>query len=141
MDTTSQAPSAPARNPRAVRGLALFHSGEVSEHGDLFVVRGTGRNYTVSIVEDEPRCDCPDFQARREVCKHGYAVVVHAAKGRCRRQRTAPRPDRRSSREVSGSPGADRAEGGRGSGPARRRGVPGGLDPARVMANVARMGS
>ena len=59
-------------------------------------------------------------------------------KGHCRRaaRTTTERPTRR-----HGTPREDRTDDGRGSGPARRRGGSGGLDPARVRANLSRMGS
>lgn len=152
MTTTSKHPPETGHkhppSTREQRGLALFHEGAVSEHGDLFTVRGAGRNYTVSLVNGEPRCDCPDFKARREVCKHGYSVVVHAAKknARCQCQRTVhptrtttERPARR-----HGMPRDDRAGDGRGSGPAQERSIAPRrsyvLDPARVRANVSQMG-
>ena len=141
MTTTSKHPPETGHkhppSTREQRGLALFHEGAVSEHGDLFTVRGAGRNYTVSLVNGEPRCDCPDFKARRETCKHGYSVVVHEAKKNagCRRQRTS-RPTERPARR-HGTPRDDRAGDGRGSGPAR----PGGIDPAVVRANLEKMGS
>ena len=61
----------------------------------------------------------------------GWARKYH--KGRCRRaaRTTTERPARH-----HGSPGDDRAGDGRGSGPAR----PGGINPAFIRANVARMG-
>ena len=129
-----------------MRGLALFREGAVFEHGDLFVVRGASRNYTVFVVDGEPRCDCPDFKARREVCKHGYSVVVYAAKKNagCRRQRTG-RPTQQPSRrhgERPGRPRDDRRDARRGTTPGRPGTItPGGLDPARVRANLKRMGS
>ncbi len=62
-------------------------------------------------------------------------------RGRCRRAaRPADRPSRRHGGRTE-RPRDDRAGDGRGSGPARRRGVSGGLDPARVRANVERMSS
>lgn len=98
----------------------------------LDALEGEPQKAAISICAWAERTDDRAFALTSWAKKH--------SKGRCRRQRTAPRTDRRSPREVSGSPGADRAGRGRGSGPARRRGVSGGLDPARVRANVERMG-
>jgi hypothetical protein len=74
MDTTSKAaPKTGHKHPpstREQRGIALFREGAVSEHGDLFVVRGGSRKYTVSL--DRETCTCPDFQARRSACKHQF---------------------------------------------------------------------
>ena len=143
MSTPSKAaPETGHKHPpstREQRGLALFREGAVSERGDLFVVRGENRNYTVSVVDGEPRCDCPDFGKRREVCKHGYSVVVYAAKKNagCRRQRTA-RPAGTPQRRHAGRterPREQQDERRRGTAPARS----GTVSPAFVRANVARM--
>ncbi len=143
MSTTSKAAPEPGyKHPlstREQRGLALFREGAVSEHGDLFVVRGGSRKYTVSL--DRETCTCPDFGKRRETCKHLFAVVVYAAKRRCRRAaRPAGRPSRRHGGRTE-RPRDDRPDAARPSDTSRRdeslRGV---LDPARVRANVERMG-
>ncbi len=145
MSTTSKAaPKTGHKHPastREQRGIELYRSGAVSEHGNLYVVRGAGRNYTVSLVDGEPRCDCPDFQARRSACKHGYSVVIHAAKRRCRRAaRPADRPSRRHG-ERTERPRDDRPDTARPSDTPRRDGsLRGVLDPARVRANLERMG-
>ncbi len=143
MSTTSKAaPKTGHKHPpttREQRGIELYREGAVSERGDLFVVRGGSRKYTVSL--DRETCTCPDFGKRRETCKHLFAVVVYAAKKRCRRAaRPADRPQRRHG-ERTERPRDDRAGDGRGSGPARRRDVAGGLDSAWIRANVERMSS
>ncbi len=142
MDTPSKAaPESGHKHPpstREQRGIELYRSGAVSERGDLYVVRGGSRKYTVSL--DRETCTCPDFQARRSACKHLFAVVVYAAKKRCRR---AARPADRSSRrhtERTERPGGNRPDTARPSDTPRRRGGSCSLDPARVRANVERMG-
>ncbi len=142
MDTPSKAaPKTGHKHPpptRAERGIVLFREGAVSEHGDLFVVRGGSRKYTVSL--DRETCTCPDFGKRRETCKHLFAVVVYAAKQGCRRAaRPADRPSRRHG-ERTERPGGNRPDTARPSDTPRRRGGSCSLDPAFVRANVERMG-
>ncbi len=143
MSTTSKAaPKTGHKHPpstREQRGIALFREGAVSEHGDLFVVRGGSRKYTVSL--DRETCTCPDFQARRSACKHQFAATLAEAKRRCRRAaRTADRPSRRHT-ERTERPREDRRDAARPSDTSRRdeslRGI---LDPTRVRANVEKMG-
>ena len=88
MDTTS---IAKAIRDRAERGMDLHRSGAVSVHGDLYVVKGTARCYTVAL--DHPTmgetCNCPDHRERcRDAgmsCKHVVAATLYAARERCRR--------------------------------------------------------
>jgi hypothetical protein len=57
-------PEIAAKHPdraRIKRGIEFYESGAVSEHGDLFIVRGT-RNYIVDL--EHGHCSCPDFQHR-----------------------------------------------------------------------------
>ncbi len=76
---------------RIERGMTLYRAEAVSRYGDAYVVQGNSakRAYTVFLRDGEPRCDCPDYQERcrdaGHACKHGYAVVVFEARGRCRR--------------------------------------------------------
>ena len=72
-----------------------------------------------------------------------FALVAWAKKqnkGRCRRQRTDRRDHRQSAaREQQDGTREQQGERRRGTAPARLRGGSGGLDPARIRANVARM--
>lgn len=76
---------------RVKRGMDLV--GNVTQHGDLFVVAGSGSNYTVSLNNiNGETCECKDWKRHGfgHTCKHIYAVTIFAARG-CRR---APKPRR-----------------------------------------------
>ena len=85
MDTTTvPAPLA----ARIGRGLALYRErGEeiVRFFPHAYVVPScTGKNsYVVRL--DRGTCECPDFETRREACKHLYAATIKAARVRCRK--------------------------------------------------------
>jgi len=61
-----------------MRGYAILAKGEQPKSLDekTYLVKSQSGNgsYHVAIVEDEWRCECPDFQFRRVVCKHIHAV-------------------------------------------------------------------
>ena len=85
------------------RDIALHRAGAVESYGDLFIVSGKARNYTVSLpANGDPHCDHPDYAKRRATCKHGYAILIHGARA-CRRAKTArPRTDRRHTDSLKG---------------------------------------
>lgn len=123
---------------RIRRGLALFreHGDEIAETSPgVYRVPGSDdAEYTVRL--DAAYCSCPDRALR---CKHLFAVTICAAKKNagCRRQCTG-RPTRQPSRrhgERREDTRDDRRDARRGTAPARS----GGIDPARIRANVARM--
>ncbi len=125
---------------RTGRGLALLRErgAEIREvaEGVYRVPSTTGRGYYRADLA-AGTCECPDHEHRGALCLHLVAATVVEARQGCRRRRrtTTERPGRR-----HGSPGGNTPEYGRGSGPARRRGVSGGFDPAFVRANLRRMG-
>ena len=65
-------------SPRQERGLQIAgHDGQIAPYGRDWKVRSQSRNtsYTVSLAPPgSPRCTCPDFELRREPCKHILAV-------------------------------------------------------------------
>ncbi len=63
-------------NPRAQRGLEIASkSGLIQEGGAWIVPSQTGTGiYRVDARPDSQRCTCPDFELRREKCKHIFAV-------------------------------------------------------------------
>ena len=94
----------------------------------LSVLEAEPQKQAISVCGWAERTDDPAHALRCWSKKH--------RKGRCRRAgTTAARPSRKHA-DISGSPGGDRRDDGRASGPDR----PGGIDPAFVRANVARMG-
>ena len=72
---------------RALRGLALWqsHGAEFRPMpaGGLSVPSCSqpGRGYRVSLA-GEGRCGCADWRRHRQPCKHVFAALVWAAKGR-----------------------------------------------------------
>ncbi len=72
---------------RVLRGIALWRGrgGEIRPMpaGGLSVPSCSqpGRSYRVSLA-GEGRCGCADWRRRREPCKHIFAALVWAAKGR-----------------------------------------------------------
>ena len=61
---------------REHRGLELAASSQITQKGDAWVVpsQRSGKSYTVRI-NPEPSCTCPDYESRRQPCKHVYAVL------------------------------------------------------------------
>lgn len=72
---------------RVHRGLALWRNQGADIRpmptGGLSVASCTepGRSYRVSLA-GEGRCDCPDWQHRKQPCKHVFAALVWEAKQR-----------------------------------------------------------
>jgi hypothetical protein len=72
---------------RVSRGLALWRDQGVEIRsmpaGGLSVPSCTelGRIYRVSLA-GEGRCNCPDWQHRKQPCKHIFAALIWAAKQR-----------------------------------------------------------
>jgi hypothetical protein len=80
----------PETTARILRGLALYRdrgSGiEPQGHGTYSVPGCDGGSYTVGldVFADQPveTCSCPDFQRRRDVCKHIVAATLYRARSR-----------------------------------------------------------
>jgi transposase len=62
--------------PREQRGLAIAGSQKLTRKGKIWMVPSqTGKGtYTVLPDEEEPYCNCPDFQETGLPCKHVFAV-------------------------------------------------------------------
>jgi len=64
--------------PRIMRGHAILAKGEqpkpLAENTYLVQSQSGNGNYHVVLIEGEWRCECPDFQFRKVVCKHIHAV-------------------------------------------------------------------
>ena len=67
MDTTTIAKTEKGIKGRCERGIALYAAGAVFRHGDLYVVRGTRRAYTVCLEHPTmgETCDCPDHREKQ----------------------------------------------------------------------------
>src|SRR5262249_37826965 len=64
--------------PREERGRAIAERCKIEKNGAGWLVpsqTGNGK-YLVRFQGNEPRCSCPDYEARQERCKHGWAVVI-----------------------------------------------------------------
>ena len=74
-----------SRDTRELRALELYrtHGTEIRHVGEDFyaVPSCTGRGF-YSVDYREETCDCPDFEHRRENCKHILAVGIYHAKHR-----------------------------------------------------------
>ncbi len=86
MDTTTIAKTEKGIKGRCERGIALYAAGAVSRHGDLYVVRGTRRAYTVCLEHPTmgETCDCPDHREQGRTCKHIVGATIFKARERCR---------------------------------------------------------
>lgn len=64
--------------PRIMRGYAILAKREqpkpLAENTYLVQSQAGNGNYHVALVDGEWRCECPDFQFRKVVCKHIHAV-------------------------------------------------------------------
>lgn len=76
-------------NQRLVKGKALADAGAAVKHGDLWVVHGTARNYTVYLDGDSgATCACPDWHNRMKdagdggQCKHIIAAQITETRDR-----------------------------------------------------------
>jgi len=63
-------------NIREQRGLELASKSNITNKNGLwFVPSQSGKDkYKVNIEETSPRCSCPDYEFRRIICKHIFAV-------------------------------------------------------------------
>lgn len=64
--------------PRIMRGYAILAKGEqpkaLADNTYLVQSQSGNGSYHVVLVDGEWRCECPDFQFRKVVCKHIHAV-------------------------------------------------------------------
>ena len=64
-------------NPREQRGLELAERAKIRRTDRAWYVpsqNGGGNHYSVILDGDSPRCTCPDYELRRQKCKHIFAV-------------------------------------------------------------------
>lgn len=61
---------------REHRGLQIAASSTITQKDGTWIVpsQHSGRTYTVSL-SPTPSCTCPDYESRKEPCKHIYAVL------------------------------------------------------------------
>lgn len=78
---------------RLQRGMALAEEGAALQKGDLWVVKGSTRNYTVNLDDAQfgATCTCPDYKERIRggrgpegvvQCKHIIAAVITDSRDR-----------------------------------------------------------
>lgn len=62
---------------REQRGIVLAATQKVERYGDRWKVPAQSHNgfYMVSQITGQARCSCPDWETRRENCKHIYAAI------------------------------------------------------------------
>lgn len=59
---------------REQRGLEIAATKRLRRQGDLWLVPSQRGSGTYVVDPTAPECSCPDFEDRRERCKHVYAV-------------------------------------------------------------------
>lgn len=75
----SQPPEREARyamDNRQLKALEIAASSTITQSGDSWLVpsQRSGKSYTVHL-SPVPSCTCPDYEARKQLCKHIYAVL------------------------------------------------------------------
>ena len=63
---------------REQRGIVLAATKQIHQHGDCWIVpsqSGKGVYAVRGLAETNPECSCPDYEARRQNCKHIYAAI------------------------------------------------------------------
>lgn len=63
---------------REAKGRALAAKADIKKWGDAWIVPSqTGEGvYRVTLEEGEIRCTCPDWETRRQPCKHAIAAAI-----------------------------------------------------------------
>ena len=59
---------------REQRGLEIAATKKLKRKGDLWLVPSQGGHGTYVVDPATPECSCPDFEDRRERCKHVFAA-------------------------------------------------------------------
>jgi len=61
---------------RELKGLQIAASSNIKQDGDTWIVpsQHSGKKYTVRLGP-APSCTCPDYETRRQPCKHIFAVT------------------------------------------------------------------
>lgn len=63
---------------REQRGIVLAATKQIHQHGDCWIVPsqyGVGVYAVRHLGKTNPECSCPDYEARRQNCKHIYAAI------------------------------------------------------------------
>ena len=63
---------------REQRGIVLAATKRIHQHGDCWLVpsqSGKGVYAVRHLAQTNPECSCPDYEARRQNCKHIYAAI------------------------------------------------------------------
>src|SRR5580693_2568964 len=63
---------------REQRGIVLAATKQIHQHGDCWIVpsqSGKGVYAVRGVAQTNPECSCPDYEARRQNCKHIYAAI------------------------------------------------------------------
>ncbi|MGC2238122.1 MAG: transposase [Pyrinomonadaceae bacterium] len=62
------------RNPREVRGIAIARKFEIKRENGFWFVPSANRRITYKVRLKPYFCSCPDFEFRRQKCKHIFAA-------------------------------------------------------------------
>jgi hypothetical protein len=60
---------------RQQKGLQIAQRGHVTRQGRLYIVPSQSGKGRYKVDPDKRHCTCPDFDFRREPCKHLFAVL------------------------------------------------------------------
>ena len=64
-------------NVRELRGLDIANRYTIKqENGFWFVPSASGKSQRYKVDLQKQKCDCPDFEIRRQKCKHIFAVEL-----------------------------------------------------------------
>lgn len=70
-------------NERELKAVLIAAKSKLVRHGKMWYVpsqQSTSRQYKVDLSTDMPQCTCPDFELRRQPCKHMLAVQIVATR-------------------------------------------------------------
>lgn len=84
--------------PRKQRGMIIAATKNVRRDGIRWIVPSqfSGAQYSVFLAHGDAVCTCPDYETRREKCKHIYAAIfVMRREEHPDKQWQLPRPRRR----------------------------------------------
>src|ERR1044071_1587848 len=59
---------------RQQKGLQIAQRGHITQQGRLYIVPSQSGKGRYKVDPDKRHCTCPDFDFRREPCKHLFAV-------------------------------------------------------------------
>ncbi len=61
-------------NPREIRGIEIAKKFQLTEENGVWFVPSASKSTKYKVDFNRKRCNCPDFEIRRQICKHIFAV-------------------------------------------------------------------